>query len=147
MSRRYTVIKKFSFDAAHRLMLDYDSACQQLHGHTWRVIVEVVSGRLNDVGMVLDFTEIGKIAKQFDHQFVNEVLNPTVDKGVLLESRDYAAFINPTAENIAEYMMDILNLRIKELVIEGKVVTDTRVKAVTVMETEGNMAIVEDDNA
>ena len=46
----YFVRKTFEFSAAHRLDLDYESRCTQLHGHNW--VVTVDHKVLNDV---LDF--------------------------------------------------------------------------------------------
>jgi len=47
-----TLVKKFSFDAAH-LLPNYSGKCGRLHGHHW--VVEVgVSGEIGENGMVVD---------------------------------------------------------------------------------------------
>ena len=81
-----------SFSSAHYLN-DYNGNCARLHGHNWKVQVEVSAQNLNKIGMALDFKDLNKIAwdviGKFDHQVVNEI-NP-FNK------------LNPTAENMARY--------------------------------------------
>ena len=86
----YYVTKRLEISAAHRLELDYESKCRNLHGHNWIVTVHCRSKELNANGMVTDFTEIKElVAGKFDHK----VLNDTVD-------------FNPTAENLARYLCE-----------------------------------------
>ena len=81
----YYVSKRLEISAAHRLALDYESKCTQLHGHNWIVTVHCRAAELNQAGMVTDFTHIKRlITEQLDHQILNDVLP-----------------FNPTAENIA----------------------------------------------
>ena len=71
--------------ASHKLVLDYESKCTQLHGHNWIVDVYCKSEKLDKNGMVTDFTEIkNKIYKKLDHKYLNEILP-----------------FNTTAENLA----------------------------------------------
>lgn len=90
----YTITKEFAFEAAHRLEgLAPDHQCSKVHGHSYRVEVELVSLRLDQHGMVVDYNELSGFAdwlkKEFDHKYLNEV--------VLLVD------VNPTAENLAEF--------------------------------------------
>lgn len=76
--------------ASHRLELNYQSACANIHGHNWIIIVFCKAEALNENGMVVDFKHIkNKIHDYLDHQFLNNKL----------------AF-NPTAENIAKWVHD-----------------------------------------
>ena len=76
--------------AAHRLTLDYESKCTQLHGHNWLITVYCKSAELNANGMVVDFTIIKQMIKdRLDHQVLNDVLP-----------------CNPTAENIARWICE-----------------------------------------
>ncbi|MFO7581055.1 6-carboxytetrahydropterin synthase QueD [Guyparkeria sp.] len=88
----YTLTTEVEFAAAHRLH-GYDGNCARLHGHNWRVVVEVTGTQLDSVGMVVDFKEIRararEVAKGLDHAYLNEI--PPFD------------MINPTAENLAAY--------------------------------------------
>lgn len=86
----YVVKKNFEFSAAHRLCLDYESRCTELHGHNWRVTVECRAEHLNANGMVTDFTHIKRaVIDRLDHKVLNDVLD-----------------FNPTAENIARWIVE-----------------------------------------
>lgn len=76
----YTLRKRFTFEAAHRLP-KHDGKCARLHGHSWGLVVEVrgpeVQASGPKAGMLLDFGEI-KAAVQplldgvLDHYYLNE---------------------------------------------------------------------------
>lgn len=86
----YYVKKTMEISAAHRLTLDYESKCTQLHGHNWLIAVYCKSAELNANGMVVDFTIIKQMIKdRLDHQVLNDVLP-----------------CNPTAENIARWICE-----------------------------------------
>lgn len=86
----YYVKKTFDFSAAHRLCLDYESACSNLHGHNWTVTVYCRAEKLNNNGMVVDFTHIKRsVIEVLDHRVLNDVLD-----------------FNPTAENIARWIVE-----------------------------------------
>jgi len=54
---KYTVCKRIRFAAAHRLR-DHPGKCADLHGHNYTVEIFIRAPRLNDQGMVADFTLI-----------------------------------------------------------------------------------------
>jgi len=89
----YTLKILTDFAAAHTLR-NYPGACSRMHGHNWKVEVEVQSNELDSSGMVIDFKKIKnhtrQVTDELDHQYLN----------------DLAPFdtINPTAENIAAYL-------------------------------------------
>lgn len=86
----YTLKIVTDFAAAHTLR-DYPGACSRMHGHNWKVEVEVQAAELDTNGMVVDFRHIRQTTKaiieRYDHQYLNEI--PPFDT------------LNPTAENIA----------------------------------------------
>lgn len=117
MAARYTLKVVSDFAAAHSLR-DYPGDCHRLHGHNWKVEVEVCASELDGLGMVVDFKTIKAAAKtatdELDHQYLNEV--PPFDR------------LNPTAENMAAH----LYRRIGEQLNDKRV----RVLSVTLWETE-----------
>lgn len=75
----YTLKTEQSFDSAHFLH-GYVGKCSNIHGHRWRVIVEIQSDKLIEDGekrgMIIDFGDIKKDLKRlvdiYDHALVIE---------------------------------------------------------------------------
>lgn len=100
----YYIKKRLEISASHKLKLSYESKCQNLHGHNWIIYVYCKSETLNQDGMVIDFTHIKKnIHEKLDHQNLNEALD-----------------FNPTAENMAKWIVDTLPNCYKATVIESE---------------------------
>ena len=120
----YILKTEASFDSAHFLS-GYDGKCSNLHGHRWRIVLEVQTDELKDdlqhKGMYVDFGELKKdlrdIADSMDH--------------ALIKSENFRIIeldFRPTAENMAKYFYE----KIKEL--------GYSMKSVTVYETPANSA-------
>jgi len=88
------------FDAAHQLR-GYKGKCENIHGHNWKVEIEVIAENLNEIGIAIDFKDLKKISdevvSELDHTFINEI--PPFNQ------------INPSSENIAKWIY--LNLKSK----------------------------------
>lgn len=87
-----SVTKKFEFESAHFLK-DYEGKCACLHGHTFKLEIEIAFGDekfyKND-DMIIDFGTLKQIVNEqvievFDHRVLNEVMeaNPTSENIVL----------------------------------------------------------------
>ena len=117
MTKRYTMKILLDFAAAH-LLRNYEGVCNRLHGHNWKVEVLVTATKLDDVGMGMDFKVIKDATRELigklDHRNLNDI--PPFDK------------INPTAENISEYLYSELS---NELNTDG-----IKVSAVSLWETD-----------
>lgn len=99
----YRIEKTIEVAGSHSLDLPYPSKCRNQHGHNWivTVICECEPEDLRD-GMVIDFDQISKVVKgKLDHKHLNDVFD-----------------FNPTAENIAGWLLDniqfCVEVRIRE---------------------------------
>ena len=85
------------FAAAHNLR-NFNSRCENLHGHNWLVEVYVTSDRLDDTGLVMDFGDVKKelaiVLDELDHKYLNEL--------------DHFKEVNPSSEHIAKFIYDRL---------------------------------------
>ena len=88
----YEVRVTADFAAAHFLK-DYNGKCENLHGHNYTVYAHVEGEKLNEGGMLLDFTKLKgslrEICKTLDHTNLN-------DMPIFAQ--------NPSAERIAMYI-------------------------------------------
>ena len=108
----FIVKKRMEIAGAHRLNLNYESKCANLHGHNWIVTVWCKSQTLNQAGMVMDFTHIKReVQDKLDHKFLNDVVP-----------------FNPTAENIAKWVCEQIPncYRVSVQESEGNVATYER---------------------
>lgn len=112
-----------SFPASHFVQTAAeDSPCRRLHGHTWKVVVEI-QGKIELNGMVVDFRDIKTLIKQLDHMvLVPEELtlndsyypdNWEIHTGYdILSIPKSNCFLLPiesvTAENLADYFLKIM---------------------------------------
>ena len=87
----YELIITDHFSSAHYLR-EYEGACENLHGHTWRVEVAIASDKVNNIGLVVDFKELKAKLKQITDRWDHICLND------LPEFKD----INPSTENMAQ---------------------------------------------
>lgn len=72
----FSITRRLEIAAAHALDLPYQSPCANLHGHNWKIEVVCQREELDERGMVTDFAEIDKAVLQYDHQNLNEMLQP-----------------------------------------------------------------------
>lgn len=112
----YRLTTEHSFDAAH-FLAGYEGKCANLHGHRWRVLVEVEGGKLEPQGqmrgMLVDFGDVKRVVKEmtdaFDHSFIYEegslkqkTLEALLEENFLL----IPVTFRPTAENFSKYFYE-----------------------------------------
>ncbi len=107
----YSLKKEFKFECSHRLHnLTYDSPCKNIHGHSYRVFVELETSDLDDNGMVIDFTKLKTFQKWLDRDFDHVLVISKDDTELInimkkyLPTNDITIFPYnmTTAENMAE---------------------------------------------
>lgn len=140
------ITKRFRFEAAHRLML-HEGACQNLHGHSYKVEVTADGAVDDETGMVLDFSILSKAVKSI---LLGDFLGPPWDHSILLNYKDPLAEMlkehfpkfrittfmgEPTAELMAATLLDLSSQALK-----GMGVNDVFIRDVKMWETENNFA-------
>jgi 6-pyruvoyltetrahydropterin/6-carboxytetrahydropterin synthase len=108
----YQVTKAISFCYGHRL-LNYQGKCRHLHGHNARAIITLQSERLDDLGMVVDFTDIKQVVSPWldgviDHTLLLHKDDPLIPILEQAGERFHVMADNPTAENIARLIYDFV---------------------------------------
>lgn len=108
------------FSSAHQLR-GYKGKCEDLHGHNWKVEIDVIGPDLDEIGMLIDFKIIKEILKNaitgLDHTMLNN-LSP-FDK------------INPSSENLAKFLYE----KISKLLP-----TAIKLSAISIWESENSKA-------
>jgi 6-pyruvoyltetrahydropterin/6-carboxytetrahydropterin synthase len=106
----FQVTRELRFCYGHRL-LQYDGKCRYLHGHNGRAIITLSAASLDELGMVVDFSQIkrvvgGWIDSHLDHRMLLHQDDPLA---AYLRAQGEPIFLldaNPTAENIARLIFD-----------------------------------------
>lgn len=113
----YSIKIESYFSAAHYLR-GYRGKCEELHGHNWKVEVTLEAKKPDKTGMVLDFKDLkaglNQALEKLDHKCLNNLA--------------YFKKVNPTSENIAQYIYNELKSEI------------SRLKLVTVWENHNSCA-------
>jgi 6-pyruvoyltetrahydropterin/6-carboxytetrahydropterin synthase len=116
---RIGVVRTFS--AAH-LLRGYKGKCESLHGHNWKVEIEVEAEKLDSLGMVMDFGVLKKhldgVLAELDHTLIND--------------HPYFEEHNPSSEHLARYLHERLSAQIEQ---------PAKVASVKVWESESSWAV------
>ncbi|MFI3306048.1 MAG: 6-carboxytetrahydropterin synthase [Rikenellaceae bacterium] len=104
--------KEFNFEAAHALE-NYDGACRNIHGHSYRLFVTVVGSPneeegCSSYGMVIDFGRLKcivneQIVSRLDHAFVlrrSDQSDRVVESIGAIYSNVVLVDYQPTCENM-----------------------------------------------
>lgn len=107
--------KEFKFESSH--FLPFHDKCGSMHGHTYKVKVEVEGPIQEPDGIVMDLNDLSQSVKEVIENFDHDCLNNF--------------FLTPTCENIAEYLFTTLQENLKKV----------KLHSVLVQEGEGGYAI------
>ena len=131
-----------SFDSAHFLS-GYEGKCSNIHGHRWRIIVEIKSEKLIETGqqdgMIVDFKnlkeDLNQVVGIYDHALI--IQKDTMREktlGCLIEDDFKVVEVDfrPTAENFSFHFYKIMKSKGYD------------VKRLSVFETPTNCAIYEE---
>lgn len=134
-----TIMRRIRFCAGHRLY-KHGGKCEHFHGHNYVADFFVTGDEVDDVGRVLDFSELksrtkGWLDENWDHSFL--VFEKDENAISALESvqpsRLFKMPYNPTAENMARYLLEEMCPK----VLDG---TGARATRVRIWETEESYA-------
>ncbi|MBC2580438.1 6-carboxytetrahydropterin synthase QueD [Clostridium sp. DJ247] len=138
----YILKAEHSFDSAH-FLAGYKGKCGNIHGHRWKVEIEVQSETLikdgEFQGMVIDFGDLKRDVKDmvdyYDHSLIiqegtmrPETLNCIQQDGFKVIKVNF----RPTAENFAAFFFKVMKDK------------GYSVKRATVYETPSNSAVYEE---
>ena len=106
----FRVSREIDFCYGHRL-LDYEGKCRHLHGHNGRALITLEASKLDERGMVLDFSDIKRVVSRWideclDHRMILNRDDPAVPVLKELGEPVFLMDANPTAENIARLIFE-----------------------------------------
>lgn len=100
----YEVMIERHFSSAHQLR-GYKGKCENLHGHNYKIEIFARGEELNNIGLLIDFGDLksaaDEIVNYLDHRNINEL--PPFDEE-----------LNPSAENLARYILEYIASRIDD---------------------------------
>jgi 6-pyruvoyltetrahydropterin/6-carboxytetrahydropterin synthase len=104
MSGTYEVMIERNFSSAHQLR-GYKGKCENLHGHNYKIEIFARGSELNNIGLLVDFVDLkaaaDDVVRYLDHKNINE-LSPFDEE------------LNPSAENLARYILERIAARISD---------------------------------
>ena len=98
----FEVMIERNFSSAHQLR-GYKGKCENLHGHNYKIEIYARGSELDNIGLLVDFGELKEAADEvvayLDHRNINEL--PPFDEE-----------LNPSAENLARYILERVASRV-----------------------------------
>jgi 6-pyruvoyltetrahydropterin/6-carboxytetrahydropterin synthase len=119
-------LRVFDYFSSAHFLNGYEGKCESLHGHNWKVEVEVRGKKLDKIGMLMDFkilkNSLKKILDKLDHCLLNDLK--------IFKNN------NPSAELISQYVYEELQKQLPKGI---------NVSKVSVWESERSQAIYSEE--
>ncbi|MGV3243393.1 6-carboxytetrahydropterin synthase QueD [Staphylococcus sp. 11261D007BR] len=94
--------KDFNFSAAHYIPDERAGKCTRVHGHTYFVNLTIVGDTLDDLGFLVNFSELKQLVHdRFDHYLLNDLT-------------DFKEKV-PSTEMVAQTIYEIVNAHLSAL--------------------------------
>lgn len=107
-----TIMRRIKFCSGHRLF-KHGGKCEHFHGHNYVADFFVTGETQDSVGRVIDFSDLKKRVKgwldaNWDHSFLIHQDDDNARKALEMvePSRFFVLPYNPTAENMAKYLLE-----------------------------------------
>lgn len=104
MAGFFEVMIERNFSSAHQLR-GYKGKCENLHGHNYKIEIFAKGQELNNIGLLIDFGDLkdaaDEVVSYLDHRNINEL--PPFDEE-----------LNPSAENLARFILEYISSRIDD---------------------------------
>jgi 6-pyruvoyltetrahydropterin/6-carboxytetrahydropterin synthase len=107
------IMRRIRFCAGHRLF-QHGGKCEHFHGHNYLADFFVTADGQDDVGRVVDFADLkarckGWLDDYWDHSFLvyDKDQNAIDSLKMVKPSRLFLLPYNPTAENMAKYLVEV----------------------------------------
>ena len=113
---KITATRYHDFSTGHRVY-GHESKCAHLHGHNYRIHLTVEADELDTVGRVMDFSAIKEhlcywLEEEWDHKFLVWTQDPLATSLKELDPNGVVIVeFNPTAENMGQYLIDVVGPR------------------------------------
>jgi len=126
-----SVTAQFSFEAAHRLFL-YNGDCSNIHGHSYKVEVSIMStvnkekeSERDYPGIALDFKELKSIVGRHLREKYDHFLFLNAEDSLFLVITEYTSRVNTFQTNpTAEVMAERLYREIRGLLLRNEIKAD-----------------------
>ena len=133
------------FHTGHR-QIGYPGHCAYVHGHTWRgmVVIKTEAFPRDELDMALDFGDLKKVMRQFDHRMIVTANDPVFTNPELFEPEGVVVIPGkgPSVENVAHYVWDGVVAHIQEKFPDRGVQYNIEVE---IQETDNNFFSVTKD--
>ena len=140
------------FEIAHNLF-PYDGGCFSIHGHSYKVTVEISGPQIEPLNMICDFKVLKQIMKEVipDHAYIydSRLLHNTDEKNIIPELVPLLERVGmhvvgydctTTCENLVQIWADSINKRFYDLGYK-----DIYVSKLTANETQNSQAVYKAD--